>query len=79
VVLNIPAVFRAALIAGLHVEKRDYSSRPWRIVASDGQELNRWEAHPSPGAPPYETPMAYDRKRDAVAVLMAIREREATR
>ena len=75
VLVNIPAVFRAGVIAGLRVEKRGYSARPWRIVTSDGQELYTWAAHPSPDSPPYKQPMAYDRKRDAVTALAVLRTR----
>lgn len=52
-----------------HVEKRGYSRKPWRVVTEDGRELyarQRFD-HPYLGMTVIDGPVAFDRKRDAVA------------
>lgn len=61
----------------LRVVKLDYSSRPWRIVTPEGQELWQWEEYPGGGLPPYQGPLCFDRKRDAVAALLKLQAESA--
>ena len=55
---------------GFRIEKRNYSSRPWRVVSPDGQELTTMQyldLANSPGR--YPTPVAGDTKREAILAL----------
>ena len=65
---------RAAILAGCMVQKLGYSRAPWRIVTADGLEVTRTVMfdHPGRGPMPLEE-AGYDRKRDAVAGLAALR------
>lgn len=58
----------------LRVIKGDYSHHPWRILNDEGLELANIQPYPGGGLPPYLGPLAFPRKRDAVAALEAIRE-----
>ncbi len=62
---------------GWRVEKQDYSAGAWRVLDADGNQV--WYRKPYPGdnehgLPSIAAPLCFDRKRDAVAHLQAIRE-----
>lgn len=62
--------------AALRVEKRGYSSNPWRLVNEAGVELYEWLEYPGGQFPPYQGPVCFERKRDAVAALAAMQAKE---
>lgn len=61
----------ALVIASARIEKRTYSSNPWRIVTAEGVEL--WVPstfdHPMLGMTGINEPLCFSRKRDALAEL----------
>ena len=65
---------RAPDVTMLRVEKRTYSSRPWRIVSPDGRELYAPTSltNADGNAVSFNGPVCFDRKRDAIAYLAAL-------
>jgi hypothetical protein len=47
-------------------------SNPWRTVDADDRQVWHWTEYPGGALPPYEEPLCYPRKRDAVAALTAL-------
>jgi hypothetical protein len=57
-------------VSGFRIEKRKYSSRPWRVVSPDGQELYCMRyLDLVDGAGHYPTPVAGSTKAEAIEAL----------
>lgn len=60
-------------LAKVSIEKRGYSSHPWRLIDPDGQEMYQWEPYPGrDDLPPICMPACFDTKAEAIEALGAM-------